>query len=352
PPPNLGQLLGEVQFPNVQSLTLRVTPPPNLGQLLGEVQFPNVQSLTLAVTPPPVAGLEPTATNPLSLAPIATANFPTPQTVSVVLVPPASPLSAIASANFPEPQAVSVVLVPPPSPLSAIAQANFPTPQTVSVILVPGPVVQQAPLLATAPALQFGGTYGVQIVQVIPRRGVNFFDRRDPAGQGQVLVARASSPSPPAPPAVPPPAPPAVPPPAPPAVPPPAPPAVPVQVCVQGGTPLYSDGVGILSTSLTPEVGLTMNFNNVFNRVTITRGAIWNFQAGFNPPAGGTLANVPVAFPPGTTSIQFGLQCPGGLSGFNRFALQFQASGVFPTTSFCVIRTVLTPPQGCDALGN
>jgi hypothetical protein len=33
--------------------------------------------------------------------------------------------------------------------------------------------------------------FSVQIVQVIPRRGVNFFDRNDPTGQATVLVAQA-----------------------------------------------------------------------------------------------------------------------------------------------------------------
>ncbi len=133
-----------------------------------------------------------------ALAPIAGANFPAPQALSLVLTPPPSPLAPIAGANFPAPQALSLVLTPPPSPLAPIAGANFPAPQALSLVLVPGSATEPAavsPTPATAIAstpTSGSGTYTAQIVQVIPRRGANFFDRNDPTGQATVQVARAA----------------------------------------------------------------------------------------------------------------------------------------------------------------
>ena len=104
-----------------------------------------------------------------------------------------TPLAAIATADFPAPQPLSVTLVPPATPLAAIAAATFPTPQPLSVTLYAGEPLQAATVLAgIAPPLTLGtGLYTAQIVQVIPRRGVNFFDRSDPTGQATVVVAQA-----------------------------------------------------------------------------------------------------------------------------------------------------------------
>ena len=142
------------------------------------------------VQPAPAAPA-PVVIDPLAL--IGAAQLPTPQPLSVVLVPPPTPLALIGNANFPLPQALSVTLVPPASPYAAIGNANFPTPQPLSVVLV-----QSAPTpspLAVAPgtsgsAAQGAGPveFSVQIVQVIPRRGANFFDRTDPTGQSTVSV--------------------------------------------------------------------------------------------------------------------------------------------------------------------
>lgn len=99
-----------------------------------------------AVTP---ASAQQTATDPAVLSIIYSGNFPTPQPLSVVLVPPPSPYAAIGSANFPAPQPLSVVLVPPPSPYGAIGTATFPVPQPLSVVLDPG-VAQAALPVAVA----------------------------------------------------------------------------------------------------------------------------------------------------------------------------------------------------------
>lgn len=130
--------------------------------------------------------------DPAALAAIASASFPAAQPLSVTLVPPATPLAAVANANFPPAQPLSVTLVPPATTLSAIASANFPAAQPLSVTLYAGEALAAATLIAgIAPTFSpLPPQYEVQIVQVIPRRGVNFFDRNDPTGT-LTLVARA-----------------------------------------------------------------------------------------------------------------------------------------------------------------
>ena len=147
--------------------------------------------LRVSAAAPPVKSQATVATDPSVLAPIATANFPAPQPLSVTLVPPASPLAALASANFPAPQPLSVVLVPPPSLYAAIASANFPKPQPLSVALAPGATQATTTLVAgPAPPSFTVADVSVQVVQVIPRSGVNFFDFRDPTGPDTVLAAQ------------------------------------------------------------------------------------------------------------------------------------------------------------------
>jgi hypothetical protein len=133
---------------------------------------------------------------------IGAAQFPTPQPLSVVLAPPPTPLALIGNANFPMPQALSVMLVPPASPYAAIGNASFPAPQPISVVLVqsaPAPAPLAVAPGTSGPAGQGVGPveFSVQIVQVIPRRGANFFDRTDPTGQSTVSVV-ATTPAAPA----------------------------------------------------------------------------------------------------------------------------------------------------------
>lgn len=211
PPPALNQTLASAQFPQPRDLTLTLAAPPTIDQALAAAQFPQPRDLNLALSPPEtltavapsvlapalsVQGTQATSAgppDPEALATIATANFPTPQPLSVTLVPPPTPLAAIATADFPAPQPLSVTLVPPATPLAAIAAATFPTPQPLSVTLYAGEPLQAATVLGgIAPPLTLGpGLYTAQIVQVIPRRGVNFFDRSDPTGQATVVVAQA-----------------------------------------------------------------------------------------------------------------------------------------------------------------
>jgi hypothetical protein len=135
------------------------------------------------------------AATPEALAAVARASFPEAQPLSVTLVPPPSPYGSVATADLPEPQPLAVTLVPPTSPYAAVAQATFPDPQPLAVTLVPGEVLVAETMLAgIAPPLTLGpARVTVQIVQVIPRRGVNFFDRNNPIGQ-TTLVATAGMP--------------------------------------------------------------------------------------------------------------------------------------------------------------
>jgi hypothetical protein len=130
--------------------------------------------------------------DPAALAAIASASFPVAQPLSVTLVPPTAPLAAVANANFPPAQPLSVTLVPPATPLTAIANASFPVAQPLSVTLYAGEALTAPTLIAgIAPTFTVAAPqYTVQIVQVIPRRGANFFDRLDPTGQ-RTLVAQA-----------------------------------------------------------------------------------------------------------------------------------------------------------------
>jgi len=228
PPPALNELVANRQFPAAQDLALTIMPPPSLGELAANAQFPAARDLTLTIEPPlgqaklfadsqilrrPGTGVAsaaalatpstsapsaaaPSATpSPADLAAIATASFPTSQSLSATLVPPPSPLIAIASANFPVARSLSVTLVPPATPLAAIAAAKFPASQPLSVTLYPGETLDAATMLSgVVSALVPGsGHYTVQIVQVIPRRGAQFFDYRDPTGAGTVLVAGATT---------------------------------------------------------------------------------------------------------------------------------------------------------------
>lgn len=204
PPPSPLSVIGSAQFPQPRSITLAVSPPPTPYVVLGQANFPKpapvVVSLVVdasktasaAPPPPPRPVAAGTATaDPAALAAVATANFPAPVPLSVTLVPPPSPLAAIASANFPAPQPLAATLVPPPSPLAAIASANFPSPQPLAVTLYAGEAVPAVTTFAgVAPGFTLTPpTYTVQIVQAIPRRGVDFFDRRNPAGQPGTLFA-------------------------------------------------------------------------------------------------------------------------------------------------------------------
>lgn len=154
---------------------------PTLGAL------PGGRALSVAL-PPEQTGAD-------VLAPIATANFPAPQPLSVALVPPASPLAAIAKGNFPAPQPLSVTLVPPATPLAAIAQATFPDPQPLAVTLYAGePFFAVATFAGVVPGFTLvPPVYTVQIVQAIPRRGVDFFDRRNPAGQTTLFASTSAA---------------------------------------------------------------------------------------------------------------------------------------------------------------
>lgn len=188
-------------LPGGRPLSLTLTPlaPPSLRPL------PHGSALLVTLNPQPAAQLaalppgrivrlsfaEPP--DPAALAVVAAANLPAPQALSVTLVPPSSPLAALASASLPEPQPLSVTLVPPASPLAALASANLPSPQPLSVSLYAGESLMAPTTFAgLAPAMTLAPpAYTVQIVQAIARRGVNFFDRRDPAGQSPTLLAAA-----------------------------------------------------------------------------------------------------------------------------------------------------------------
>lgn len=223
PPPGLANFLGGAQFPQAGNIALSLTPPPGLGQFLGGAQFPQAGDIALSLTPPPAleqalggasfpqgetvrlslslatASPEPSQVETFPLAEIARANLPEPQQLTLVLVPPPSPYAAIASASFPTPQTLAATLVPPPSPLAPVATANFPAPQGLTAVLVPGGEQASAPAgPAASPTVPVdviaGGTgYSVQIVQVIPRRGANFFDRNDPTGQSSALAAQTAT---------------------------------------------------------------------------------------------------------------------------------------------------------------
>src|SRR6185437_12419280 len=74
---------------------------------------------------------------------------------------------------------------------AAIASANFPKPQPLSVALAPGATQATTTLVAgPAPPSFTVADVSVQVVQVIPRSGVNFFDFRDPTGPDTVLAAQ------------------------------------------------------------------------------------------------------------------------------------------------------------------
>jgi hypothetical protein len=205
PPPSSLAAISAMQLPLPAPLTVTLRPPPSALGAIAAAKLPSPHPLTVTLVPgafaagplaPPKPGAVGVAVvTPEALAAVATATFPQPQPLSVTLVPPATPLSAISGANFPAAQALSVTLVPPPTPLAAIAAATFPTPQPLSVTLYAGePLVAATMLAGIAPSLALGpGQYAVQIVQVIPRRGAQFFDYRDPAGAGTVLVAGATT---------------------------------------------------------------------------------------------------------------------------------------------------------------
>jgi hypothetical protein len=206
-------VIGGAQFPRPSGVSIVVASPPTPYAVLGQVSFPKPQALSVSLLvqegaqvasapppppPPPMAGAAGASTGtpgPEALAAIAAASFPAARPLSVTLVPPPTPLSAIAVGTFPQPQPLSVTLVPPPTPLAAIAAAKFPAPAPLSVTLYAGEPLFAATMVAgLAPGLMLGtGQYTVQIVQVIPRRGAQFFDHRDPTGAGSVLVAGAAT---------------------------------------------------------------------------------------------------------------------------------------------------------------
>jgi hypothetical protein len=202
-------VIGGAQFLRPAGVSIVVASPPTPYAVLGQVTFPKPRELSVSLQvqegaqvagapppppPPPMAGAVGAATGtpgPEALAAIAEAGFPMAQPLSVTLVPPATPLAAIADTKFAAPQPLSVTLVPPPTPFAAIAAATFPAAAPLSVTLYAGqPLVAATMFSGMAPSLMLGpGQYTVQIVQVIPRRGANFFDYRDPTGAGTTLVA-------------------------------------------------------------------------------------------------------------------------------------------------------------------
>lgn len=326
-PRRLEPLLTGAQFPATQNVTLTLAPPPSLDVALAGAQFPVPRNVTLTLAQPPATAPAPTAGDSVSLAPVASANFPAPQALSVVLVPPPSPYAAIAGANFPAPQALSVVLVPPPSPYAAVAGANFPAPQALSVVLVPGAAMQVTTAMGTAkvPQLRTGGNYSVQIVQVIPRNGANFFDRNDPTGQATIDVAPAAPAAPVAGPPAPPP-----------------PPSPPVEVCNTGPgftDPIFTDGHGNPSLVAPPNPGLRIDFIPGFRVfVAIAPGSTWDSFTGapFFPVGGGF-----------TLSPAYAIGCPAN-AGTNGFSIRIRASFAGPV---CVQRNSLGAIN-CDAQGN
>jgi hypothetical protein len=208
-PPSPLAVIATAQFPQAKTVSILVAAPASPYTVIGQANFPKPLQVTLSLVvdpsksasaapppPPKPAATTDAAADSAAFAAIAAASFPAPQPLSITLVPPATSLSAIAAGNFPAPQPLSVTLVPPASPLAAIASANFPSPQPLSVTLYAGePLVAATTFAGIVPGFTLvPPAYTVQIVQAIPRRGVDFFDRRNPAGQPSTLFAALGAP--------------------------------------------------------------------------------------------------------------------------------------------------------------
>jgi hypothetical protein len=361
PPLSLPQAIARGKFPAPSDLRLALQPPLSLNQAMANSRFPATVDLTLSIEPPvgtspavlaqplPATTVTPgvaplgSAAPPLppsagaggldkpdvqALALVASGSFPVPQPLTVTLVPPETPLAAIAKSNFPAPQPLSVTLVPPATPLAAIASANFPVPQPLSVTLYAGEPLQAAPIVAgivsgltlTAPV------YTVQIVQAIPRRGVNFFDQRNPAGLATTLLAQAGG----------------------------APPVtsgIGIWIC---DTVVWTDGLGVpyMNSTPPPVPAMRITGGNGVNP-TVELLAPWDPVPGTNPTnAGGTFV-----FPGQIGSAQLAAGCPGPNAGDNRWNQRLrnvEEVTLTPLPHVCVRRNAgdLFPGAGCNAQGN
>lgn len=110
---------------------------------------------------------------------------------------PALSLGASESVKVSISTAPGAAVAPPPavalgnsSPVViALTQADAPAPPPTPATAI----AQTAPPVATSPPTP--GAYSVQIVQVIPRRGANFFDHNNPTGQPAATTQASGSPA-------------------------------------------------------------------------------------------------------------------------------------------------------------
>jgi hypothetical protein len=345
PPASPLAIIAAANFPRAAPLAVTVLPAPSPLALINAATFPVAQPLAVTIERGEILQLATTVTgvvtpsvssgppSPEALAAIANADFPTPQPLSVTLVPPATPLSAIAAANLPAPQPLAVTLVPPATPLAAIAAAKFPDPQPLSVTLYAGEALQAAATFAgIAPPLTLGpAQIKVQIVQVIPRRGVNFFDARDPAGLGTVLVAGTPAPgggTPTAPPTS----------------------GTDIWIC---DTVVWTDGLGVPYMNATPPPVPAMRITGGSGvNATVTLLPPWDPVPGTNPTvSGGTFV-----FAGDIGSAQLAAGCPGANPGdnlWNQRLRTVEEGTLAPLPHVCVRRnaTDLFPGAGCNANG-
>ena len=349
------EVLRSGSFPSSQAWSLTLLPTGSPYTALGTGSFPKPRMLSVTLVPasvtaqgvppkPPSAGATAHAAaqrpDAEALASVATASFPAPQPLSVTLAPPATPLAEIAGAALPVPQPLSVTLLPPATALAAIAAAKFPDPAPLSVMLQEGELLVAATTFAGLTSGLFLGPqeFTVQIVQVIPRRGANFFDHRDPTGAATVLVAGATAQQPGL---------------APVGAPAPGPvtSGVGVWIC---DTIVWVDGHGVpyMNSAPPPVPALRVTGGNGAN-ASAQLLPPWDPVPGTNPTFSGGTFN----FPGEIGSAQFAAGCPGANPGDNRWSNNLRTVEevtLTPLPHVCVRRLAggLFNPIGCNAQGN
>jgi len=186
---------------------------------------------------------------------------------------------------------------------------------------VPAPVSSGLAL----PGLRGEPSRTVQIVQVIPRRGANFFDRSDPTGQATVASrsgATSSSPSsPPSAPSAPPPG----------------------TVC---GNTVFTDGLGNPFAAPPANAGLVISYPVPGGNATVAipASSTWDSYTGATTVSSATFTS------PTTTTIAIQIGCPSNVQT-NRFALRFNSAAPGIPAVVCITRQALQA-QNCDAQGN
>jgi hypothetical protein len=205
PAPTFAQLFGTPALPSPRNLTLTLQPAPTFAQLFGTPALPSPRNLTLTLQPAPTFAQL-----------FGTPALPPPRNLTLTLQPPASLDQLLGTLQMPATRDLVLTLRPTPPLEQLLGTLQTPATRDLVLTLRPTPPLEQLlgtlqmpatrdlvltlrpgaePLAAPPPATtgQAGAPAGfsVQILQVIPRRGANFFDRIDPTGQATVLVAQA-----------------------------------------------------------------------------------------------------------------------------------------------------------------